>query len=330
MDNLIRKTVKTSRGFLYTYYTSQSSNGKPTAFLLHGWPDHAPLWEDLATNHIIPKGYGVIIPDCLGFGDSSKPTRPEDFHSVGLTGDLRDILDAENVDQVVVSGHDSGAGLAHRFYAYHPERCSGLFIFNVAASPQPQRPFSLEEWASMSMESMGYFPAWYWYLFCDPLLGPSLLNQHAESLFTALHAEPKAWMTTLCAEDGLKAWLKQDKKGPVQQYATDEMRLRFIKRMTRDGFESPLCYYRSKRDGRFDEQDSRLPADRYKIKVPYLFVAGTQDVVCRPEAIETVEKLGLVPQLTVRQVDAGHWCMLAKPDEVGKLVVEWLDDTYRC
>lgn len=61
-----------------------------------------------------------------------------------------------------------------------------------------------------------------------------------------------------------------------QPYATERMRDEFLKRMTRDGFESPLCYYRSRVDGRFDEQDSQLAADQFRIKVPYLFVAGTQ------------------------------------------------------
>lgn len=42
-----------------------------------------------------------------------------------------------------------------------------------------------------------------------------------------------------------------------------------------------------------------------------------------------MKNLGLVPRLTVREVDAGHWCMLAKLDEVGK-IVKWLDDTYQC
>lgn len=328
METLTKKTVQTSRGFFYTYYTSISSGGKPTILLLHGWPDHAALWEDLATSYLIPKGYGVIIPDCLGYGDSSKPTDPEVFNSTGLTGDFIDILDAEHVDKVICSGHDWGAGLAHRFYAFHPERCSGLIMLNFPASPQPQGPVIMDELAPTMTKLIGYFPGWYWSLFGDPVNGPALLNQRVESLFTALHAEPMAWMNTLCAQDGLKGWLEQDKKGFVQEYATSQMREDFIKRMTRDGFESSLCYYRSMLDGGFYEQDSRLPAERYKINVPYLFVAGTQDVVCLAQGIKQVENLGLVPHLTVREVDAGHWSMLAKPDEVGNFFVEWLGDNY--
>jgi soluble epoxide hydrolase/lipid-phosphate phosphatase len=51
---------------------------------------------------------------------------------------------------------------------------------------------------TMTIKLLSYFPGWYWYLFSDPVDGPTLLGQHIESLFTALHAEPAAWMDTLC------------------------------------------------------------------------------------------------------------------------------------
>lgn len=328
MDTLKKKTVTTSRGFSYTYYTSTPLNGKPTILLLHGWPDHAAVWEDLVTRHLIPQGYGVLIPDCLGHGDTAKPIDSKVFNSVGLTGDFIDILDAEQVEKVISSGHDWGADLAHRFYVFHPDRCSGLIMLNYPAPPPPQGPIVMDQLAQVMIKSIGYFPGWYWALFSDPVIGPTLLNQHTESLFTALHAEPMEWMNTLCAKDGLKSWLEQDRKGPVQDYATNQMREQFIKRMQKDSFASSLCYYQSLLDGGFYEEDSRLPTERYKIDVPYLFVAGTQDVVCRAQGIKDVESLGLAPHLTVRKLDAGHWCMLAKPDEVGKYFLEWLGDNY--
>jgi soluble epoxide hydrolase / lipid-phosphate phosphatase len=51
-------------------------------------------------------------------------------------------------------------------------------------------------------QALGYFPLEYWYLFTDPSYGPVLADKHVESLFTALHAEPKSWRETLCAENG--------------------------------------------------------------------------------------------------------------------------------
>jgi soluble epoxide hydrolase / lipid-phosphate phosphatase len=41
-----------------------------------------------------------------------------------------------------------------------------------------------------------------------------------------------------------------------------------------------------------------------------------------------VKDLGLTPNLTIEKVDAGHWCMLSKPKEVGEIFVKWLGDNF--
>ena len=328
MDTLTKKTIQTRRKFTYTYYVSPASTGKATIFLLHGWPDTAALWEDLATKHLIPAGYGVILPDCLGYAGSSKPTNVQAYNPVGLIDDLNEILSAESIDKAIVGGHDWGAGLAQRFYIYHPERCAGLITLNVAVSPQPQGPIVLDVLKPIMKKSLGYFPFEYWYLFADPVDGPALIEKHLESIFTAVHAEPDAWKDTLCAENGIRKWLEQDKKGPVQAYATDVMRDEFIARLSRDGFAAPLCYYRAHTEGVFHEDDGKVPAEKFKVNVPYLFVAGRLDIICLPQAIEQAKGLGLTPHLTVEKVDAGHWSMLAKPKEVGEIFVKWLGDNF--
>jgi soluble epoxide hydrolase/lipid-phosphate phosphatase len=286
------------------------------------------LGEDLTTKHLVPAGYGVIVPDCLGYNGSDKPTDPKVYNPIGLTNDFSEILDAEKVGKVIISGHDWGAGLAQRFYNFHPERCTGLIMLNVAVVPQAKGPVELDVIAPMMKKALGYFPMEYWYLFTDPVDGPALMDRHVESMFTAAHAEPAAWMDTLCAKDGIKNWLEQDKKGPVQSYATDAMREAFIARMTRDGFTAPLCYYRASVEKIFYEQEKELPAENYTFNVPYLFVAGLLDIICRPEAIQQPKQLGMTPHLTVEEVDAGHWCMLAKPKEVGEIIVKWLGNSY--
>jgi soluble epoxide hydrolase / lipid-phosphate phosphatase len=65
------------------------------------------------------------------------------------------------------------------------------------------------------------------------------------------------------------------------------------------------------------KKEKDLLADRSLIKVPYLSIATLQDMICVPQAIKGPKKLGLVPKLTVEEVDASHWCMLASPKEVG-------------
>jgi soluble epoxide hydrolase / lipid-phosphate phosphatase len=47
MDQLEKKTLKVSRGFTYTYYTSPAQDYKPTLFMVHGFPDAPDTYEDV-------------------------------------------------------------------------------------------------------------------------------------------------------------------------------------------------------------------------------------------------------------------------------------------
>jgi pimeloyl-ACP methyl ester carboxylesterase len=64
------------------------------------------MWSDLITNRLLPAGYGVLAPDCLGYAGTSKPTTTSSYNSEGMTADLCEILDAEHIPKVISLGHD--------------------------------------------------------------------------------------------------------------------------------------------------------------------------------------------------------------------------------
>lgn len=329
MDTLTKKTLKTSRGYNYTYYVSPASQGKPTLLLLHGFPDHAEMWETLATKHLVPSGYGVVIPDCLGYDGTDKPTDPAEYAFSGQTQDMCDILDAEGIDKIITAGHDWGAGFAHRVWIHHPERCNGMATLNVAYSGKPAGPTNIDKIRPIIEKAVGYFPMWYWELFQDPTDGPKILGEHNESMYCAAHGDPDLWLETLCAKDGLKNFLLEDRTCEIQEYAKKPgAKEAFLDRMARDGYTAPLCWYRSSVEGHQYQAEKSLPEERYVVNVPYLFVAGLKDRVCLAKYIEQPKAAGLVPHLTVEEVDTGHWSMLAEPDEVGKHFLNWLGKTY--
>jgi pimeloyl-ACP methyl ester carboxylesterase len=324
MDAVTKKTVKTSRGYTYTYLVSPAAPRKPTLLLLHGFPDTAQMWEDLTTKYLVPAGYGILAPDCLGYGGSDKPIDPKEYEWNGLQHDLTQILDAEKVDTVIVAGHDWGSSMAQRFYVFHPERCVGLITLNVAYRGKPAGRMDLDVIQPLVTKRIGYFSNWYWYLFSDPVEGPEIIDTHLDSFFDMIHAEPEIWMESMCAKDGTRKFLLSDRKAPVKAYATDEMRRAFITRLSRDGIRAPLCYYRASVEGIHFEAEKDLPVDRYIVSVPYLFLGGMRDIICLTEAIEQPKQGGLLPKLTVEEVDAGHWCMLEKPNDVGDAFLRWL------
>lgn len=328
MDFLNKRTITTSRGFTYTYYTQPAKSGKPTILMLHGWPDHAELWEGLIHDFLQPAGYGVVAPDCLGYDGTDKPIDPEAYNWNGLTGDICEILDKEGVDKVVSMGHDWGSEFSQRFYLFRPERCAGLVNLNVAYHPPSSGPMDLGAAIRPMEERIGYFPFWYWFLFSDPVEGPQLLNGHLESMFTVLHGDPSTWLDLLCKKDGVKDYLKADRRQRVLPYATEATRRSFMARFKRDGFAAPLCWYRAAVEGVHGTEEMKLPKERSTVQVPYLFVAGLKDAVCLPAAIDQAEKQGLTPKLTKKSIDGGHWSMLSHPQETGEMLIDWLNETY--
>jgi soluble epoxide hydrolase/lipid-phosphate phosphatase len=135
-------------------------------------------------------------------------------------------------------------------------------------------------------------------------------------------------MDIFCKEDGLKNYLLEDRKQEVLPYATAEMREAFVKRMTKDGFTAPLLWYKAMIEGLHVEAEKKVLNQTSVVKVPTLFIAATHDLLGLPAAIQHPVQLGLLPDLTTHEIDAGHWCMLAKPQEVGEALMKWLKSKF--
>jgi len=52
------------------------------------------------------KGYGLIVPDLLGYGGTAKPANVEADLSRLIVKDIVDILDAERIQKVIEFGND--------------------------------------------------------------------------------------------------------------------------------------------------------------------------------------------------------------------------------
>jgi len=99
------KHLKTRRDFVYTYYYEIPTAKKPFILFLHGFPSTSHDWAPQA-GHFSDKGYGLIIPDLLGYGDTDKPTNPKEYRLAAMARDVMDILDYESINNVLLVGHD--------------------------------------------------------------------------------------------------------------------------------------------------------------------------------------------------------------------------------
>ena len=106
MDPRLYKNVTVRRGLTYRYYYSPPADaGKPTLFFIHGFPSGSCEWARQVV-HLQPRGYGILVPDCLGYGGTDKPEDVESYRVKALSDDLLDVLEAEIPSGAVI-------GIAH-------------------------------------------------------------------------------------------------------------------------------------------------------------------------------------------------------------------------
>src|SRR5438874_13441456 len=93
----------------------QSNNR--TAILFHGMNFGGFYFAGLI-DVLRKDGFRVVVPDQIGFGRSSKPIMPYNFHDMALNS--RKLLQTLGVNMVTVIGHSMGGMLAARFSASFP------------------------------------------------------------------------------------------------------------------------------------------------------------------------------------------------------------------
>lgn len=324
MDGFQKKSLKTSRGYTYTYYVAEGDTSLPTLIFQHGWPDHAAMWKSVATG-LRSTNHPMIIPDMLGYDGTDKPTDPAEYQFHKMTKDIMEIADAEGAQNVVSIGHDWGSAAASRLYNHYPERVVGLANLNVSYTPPTGDHFDLDKYNAMIKEKTGTALFAYWEVFASED-GPKLLIDNLERTFRAQHGAGKTmaeiWTVTGAMRDYLT---KGSKEFELRPYAQDPaFKKTFIDRMTRDGFEGPQCWYRAMVGNHQSSSDKELPRDRMVVKVPALYIGCHDDPVCRPEAMSSY-KAQLIPYLEeAEMIDASHWVAYEAPDEVVQRIEPWL------
>ncbi|KAJ4986706.1 putative epoxide hydrolase [Stagonosporopsis vannaccii] len=324
MDAFQKKTLKTSRGYTYTYYVADGDKSLPTLIFQHGWPDHAAMWKDVATG-LRSTNHPMIIPDMLGYDGTDKPTDPAEYQFHKMTKDIIEIADAEDAQNVVSIGHDWGSGAASRLYNHYPDRVVGLVNLNVAYMPPTGDHFDLEKFNAMTKEKMGAPLFSYWDVFADEN-GHKVLSDNLERSFRAQHGVGNTMAEIWTVEGAMREYLtKGGHEHELRPYAQDlAFKKTFIDRMRRDGFEGPQCWYRATTLNYQSASDKDVPRDRLVVKVPALYIGTTEDPVCRPEAMLPY-KAQLLPHLEETElIDAAHWVPYEAPDEIIQRLEPWL------
>ena len=260
--------------------------------LCHGFPE---LWY--SWRHQIPAlaeaGLRAIAPDLRGYGGSDKPEAVEEYDIQHLVGDLVGLLDTLDIEKAVFVGHDWASIVVWSVAVMHPERVERVVSLNV-----PYRGRCVGFPPTNVLKQMGNSVA-YVLFFQEPGLAEAHFSSDLPAALRRMY-------------DGVAA--------DPAFLSSDEFQV-YLEAFSGGGMSGPLNYYRNIDRNWETTQDL---ADR-TIECPCLVVVTDKDPVLRPEFAEGIERW--LPHLRKEIIrDCGHWTQQEKPDELNRLLLDFLAD----
>jgi pimeloyl-ACP methyl ester carboxylesterase len=287
----------------------------PAVIMVHGFPELAYSWR-----HQIPAlanaGFRAIAPDMRGYGQTEGPEGVGNYAAAKLIGDLEGLLDALGLERAVFVGHDWGALVLWQMAMLAPERIEKLVILNIPHLPRsPIDPVDLMRKKfgddfyivnfNDSNEADGVFASDPGHFF-DVMMRK---KQITRAQFDLLPAHMKVLSL-------LKAMARTESGG--EALLNDQERTYYVEAFSRAGFSNPINWYRN-----FTRNWEALKDVDQNIRIPTLFIGAVDDVIIAPEQIEAMKPL--VEDLTVEMIEpCGHWTQQERPEDVNRLIIDWL------
>ncbi|MUN41581.1 alpha/beta fold hydrolase [Actinomadura litoris] len=108
---------------------------------LHGFPELAYSWRHQMAA-LAEAGYRAIAPDIRGHGRTDAPVGVEAYGMRTMMADITALMDALEVSEAAMVGHDQGALLAWALAEAHPERVRAIIALGVPYHPKPPMPLT--------------------------------------------------------------------------------------------------------------------------------------------------------------------------------------------
>ncbi len=271
--------------------------GRPLLLLLHGFPEYSGAWEEVMAR--LQDRFHLVAPDQRGYGLSSKPYAVTDYATGKLAADAAAILTAFAPHARAVVGHDWGASVAYALAIARPELMDKLVILNGAHPIPFQRALAAGGDQSRASQYIDWLRA---------EGSEDRLSANGFAKMRRLFAEgiDLSWLSGPRLEAYLEAWGQPGAmRGMVNWYRATPLRV------ADPGAPIP------------EEKLVPFNPDRLRIRPPHLLIWGQGDKALLPAATEGLE--ALCDDLTrVEIADADHWICHQKPDEVCRLIADFV------
>jgi pimeloyl-ACP methyl ester carboxylesterase len=295
----------------------EAGSGTPIVFS-HGFPELGYSWRHQFAP-LVDAGYRVIAPDQRGYGDSDKPEPIPSYDIHHLCGDLAGLLDAQGIDKAVFVGHDWGGFVVWAMPYLYPDRVAGVVGVNTPLTTRtPMPPTQL-----MRMMVGGKDEKLYILWFQEPGVAEGVMDKEPGLVFQ------KLLRTGVPMEEVAKRLAADFDMNPFRRLAemeemgeligTDAERAHYTEVFTRTGFRGGINWYRN-----FDRNwETAQEIGAKPIDTPSLMVCAELDPALRPEMAAGMPALCRDLE-TVTIKGCGHWTQQERPDELNRILIDWL------
>jgi len=287
----------------------------PAVILLHGFPELAYSWR-----HQLPAlaeaGYRAIAPDQRGYGGSDKPARISDYGIDALIADVDGLLDALEIPEAIFVGHDWGALLLWMKALIDPSRIRGIVNLNIPFYPAPAT-----DPVDLMREQLG--DDFYIVNFQDSDKADRVFAADVPHFFTMMMRREqirRQQFDALPPERKILSLLAtMARKGSGGVPLLDDVELRvYVDAFEQGGFAGPINWYRN-----WSSNWLRTKDLRQLVTVPTLFIGAEDDVIVSPQHIDAMKPH--IPDLEIQSIaKCGHWTQQEHPDQVNRIILEWL------
>ncbi|TQS31643.1 hypothetical protein Golomagni_08069 [Golovinomyces magnicellulatus] len=182
------KAFTTADGAKYVYDYIPAKGNNATFALIHGYPATRHDWKH-QIQLLSSAGYGIIAPDCLGYGDSDMPLDVSEYRLKRLAAHSDELFEHEHLSKVIGVGHDWGTILLSQTAAWHSNRFEKLVFISVGFSA-PGFFFDIDALNFQSLESFGFTQLGYWY-FLNSYNAADLVAERVNTITAGILLQPR-------------------------------------------------------------------------------------------------------------------------------------------
>ena len=307
-------------GIDMAYYEVGPREGVPVIFC-HGFPELAFSWRDQLKACEVA-GRWAIAPDQRGYGLTGRPEGVENYDMAHLTGDLIGLLDRLGVEKAIFCGHDWGGIVTWQLPLMHPDRVAGIIGLNTPF----MRRAPIDPIVGMrAVFGEDMYIVW----FQKPGVADAALGADVDKTMRFFMRKPAAVEQAAAPPEGgstfafgtaLAAW---DKSDTANQLLSPDELAAFVESFEATGFTGGINWYRN--FTRNWEAAADLPT---RIDgIPCFMIMAEKDVVLSPAMADGMEDV--ISDLEKALVkESGHWTQQERPEEVNRLILDWMDRRF--